>query len=340
MPAFGLDIGLQTIKAIQLEKRGENYAILAAGITPTPLGGFDSDLEKDLIPVADAIKKLITDSKIALKQAAISLPEHLVFTRLVQLPYLTDEEVASAISWQAEPYIPIPITEASIDYQIVGRQEPKGNFTGKVEVLLVAAPKSVISRYVKVAELAGIEVVEVETELLALARSITPLGQTVLLADLGATSTDLAIVKNNQLVVSRSVPTGGNVLTKSVSSSLALTVEQAEEYKKTYGLKNDQLEGKVKFAIEPAFKLIIDEMKKIIQYYKSEMGAEDQINVAVIAGGGANMSDITSVLAQNLGIEVIVGDPFNKVIKDENTAKKLAVWAPLYGVAVGLAQNI
>ena len=156
MSTFGLDIGTHSIKAVQLERRGEQFALLAAGITSAPQPGISSDSDQDLATVAEAVKKLISDTKIAAKTVNISLPETQTFTRLIELPSLTDQEVASAISWQAEPYIPIPITEAAIDYQIVGRRDPQPNQPGGVQVLLVAAPKAIVAKYTRVASLAGL----------------------------------------------------------------------------------------------------------------------------------------------------------------------------------------
>ncbi len=340
MSAFGLDIGTTSIKAIQLEHRGEQFALLAAGITASPPGALSSDNEKDIAAVAEIVKKLVADTKITSKQINISIPESQVFTRLIELPLLTDEEVASAISWQAEPYIPIPVAEASIDYQIVSRREAQGNTPGAVQVLLVATSKSLVQRYIKMAEMADLTIVGVESELLALSRVLNMPNQTVLIADLGANSSDFGIVRSGQLVVSRSVPTAGSVFTRSLSNSLNVTVERAEEYKKSYGLNSSYLEGKVQQALDPVFKVLADEMKKTIQYYKSDVGREDQVSAVFLAGGTSGMPEITPAIAEALGIEVLVGDPFAKVIKDERTSKILSSWAPLYGIAVGLAQNI
>src|SRR3989344_2504540 len=165
MPAFGLDIGTTSIKAVQLDKQGENFSLLAAGITPTPTRGMETENQKDLEAVAVAVKKLITDTKITSRDVAVSLPESKVYTRLISLPLLTDEEVSSAIAWQAEPYIPIPVNEASIDYQIVSRTEAQGNVPGKTDVLLVAAPKALVKKYLDLAALAGLNVTSVSSEL-------------------------------------------------------------------------------------------------------------------------------------------------------------------------------
>ncbi|MAG59936.1 hypothetical protein CMO96_04065 [Candidatus Woesebacteria bacterium] len=340
MAAFGLDISSHSMKAMQLEKRGDNFALLAAGVAATPVKGLDSEIESDIVKVAEAVKKLLADTKIVTKEVNISLPESKVFSRLIRLPLLTDQEIAAAISWQAEPYIPIPIADASIDYQIVRRFEAAGGKSGGVEVLLVAAPKTLIAKYAKLADILGLTIASVETELLALARSLAPAKQTVLVADMGGISTDMAIIRSGQLAVSRSVPTGGNVFTRAVSTGLSVNASRAEEYKKSYGLASDQLEGKVRASLEPVLRVIVDEMNKTIQYYKTDLGENDPVSAAIVSGGTANMNHLTSFLAEKLGIEVLIGDPFANVVKSEALAKNLLPVAPLYGVVVGLAQNI
>lgn len=337
--AFGLDIGTSLIKAVQLEKDGSKFTLVAAGIAQAPPKGIDSEVENDLVGVAEVIKKLVSDTKITTKDVCISLPESKVFTRIVKFPLLTDEEVASAISWQAEPNIPIPVADSSLDYQIVQRRQPQGTDPGGVDVLLVAAPKTLIQKYSKVLNMAGLNVISAETELLALARSLAPEKQTALIVDMGGTSTDLAIVQSGQLVISRSVATGGEVLTRALSTGLSVSTSQAEEYKKAYGLSSTQLEGKVRAALEPAFRIIVDEMKKTVQYYKTEFSGSGEVSVAILSGGTSTMPDVTVILAKSLGIEVVNGDPWTHVIKDERTTRSIAPFASLYSVAIGLAQN-
>ena len=231
------------------------------------------------------------------------------------------------------------MAEASIDHQIISRHEPSGGDPGRVEVLLVAAPKTLITKYTKVATLAGLTVLSVETELLALSRAVAPPNQTVLVADLGATSTDIAVVRAGQLVVSRSIATAGDVLSRAVAQGLSINAQQSEEYKKSYGLAQGALEGKVKTVLSPIFNIIVDEMKKTVQYYKTELHEQDSPTSAILTGGTAGMVEITVILAEKLGMEVIVGDPFVSVAKDERTAKALGPWGSLYAISVGLAEK-
>lgn len=339
MAILGLDIGSKSIKLVQLERRGELFMLAAAGVTSIPGTGMDSDNERDIAAVAEAVKKLLNDTRATERGTNIVLPENKVFTRFIKLPYLTDQEVDSAIAWQAEPYIPIPISEASIDYQILRRNEPAGGHPGSVEVLLVAAAKTLIQKYMHVAALAGLTVQLVETELLALNRAVVPVNQTVLLVDFGSSSTSVGVVREGRLVLSYSISTGGDALTRAVSSSLNMAFDQAEEYKRAYGLDSKQAEGKVAEALRVVFGVVVDEIKKALQYYRTEIGDPSPVPALILAGGTAGMPEVVPFLAQALGIDVVVGDPFAKIAKDQPIDKTFLAYAPLYGVAIGAAEN-
>lgn len=339
MSALGLDIGSYSIKAVQLERQGNGFKLLGAGITSTPVNGL-SGSPGDSLKTAEAVKKLLGDTKLSPTEVNLALPEPQVFTRLITLPYLSDEETTSAISWQAEQYVPIPLSKANIAHIIVNKEQPKEGNSGKTEVLIVAAPKEVVKKYVDIVNLSGLKVAVAETELLSLSRVFGVPNQTALIADLGAISTDLGIIQNTQLLASRSIATAGHILTKSAATGLSITEAQAEEYKKTYGLRDDQLEGKVKTALEPTFRVIVDEMRKLIQYYKTELKKEEPLSAVIISGGTSGMPEISTYIAQNLGIEVIIGDPFSKIMKDARISDSFKRFAPLYPIAVGLAQNL
>lgn len=344
MPVLGLDIGAKSIKIAQLEKRGDLFSLLAAGVTSTPGGGLESDNEKDLVSVAEAVKKLLGDTRTTTKDVNLVLPENKVITRFIRLPYLTDREVDSAIAWQAEPYIPIPINEANISYQLLRRNEPAGGKPGSVEVLLVASSKVLVQKYMKVASLVGINVLNIETELLALNRSVCLPKTTVVLLDFGSSSTSVGIVRDGSLVLSYSISTGGDALTRAVAQAFNMDFAQAEEYKRAYGLDEKQVEGKVAQVLKPVFQGVVDEIKKAIQYYKTEITKSDtenqhQISTLVLAGGSAGMPEIVPFLSANLGLEVLIGDPFSRITREQPLDKNFMAYAPLYGVAIGAAEN-
>lgn len=330
----GIDIGNKTIKIVEIDHEGGKFHLKSSGISShkgsTPQQAKD---DKELGLLAESIKKLHKEAKVSSKNVAIALPETQVYTRTIKFPLLTDSEIASAVKWEAEQYIPIPVNDAIIQHQIIEKSESN---PAQVVVLLVAAPKILVEKYAKAVEMAGLTLSSVETELIALTRSLAPADQTVMIVDLGARSTNIAISKNAQLVFSRSVPTAGEAFTRAVSQILGVQEAQAEEYKRTYGLSNSQLEGKIKSALEPVLGTIVDEMKKAVHFYQSEERG-DAPTSAILAGGSAGMPEVAASFTKMLGMEVIVGNPFSKVEVDPEAVKALAGYAPFYSTSVGLA---
>lgn len=336
--SVGLDIGSKTIKVVELSSEGTTFRLRGSGVvgysgnTPEKMNS-----DKETVDLAGVIKKLFSDAKISSRDVVIALPEASVFTRTIKFPLLTDQEIASAVKWEAEQYIPIPISEAIIQHTILEKRETVN--PPEVLVLLVAAPKDLAERYIKVVSMAHLNVVTVETELIALVRALAPAQGVLLIVDFGAKSTDIAVAKNGNLLFSRSITTAGDAFTRAVAQVLGVEYQQAEEYKKTYGLASSQLEGKIKGAIDPVFNVVVDEIKKAIHFYQSEEKGEAPTSV-ILSGGTAGMPEAIPFLTKVLGLEVIVGNPFLKVQTNPETLNRLAPFAPLYSIAVGLALRV
>jgi len=329
----GIDIGSKSIKVIELTKESSRWNLKSSGAVGYSGASPDKMIdEKEFVALAEILKKTLKQIGITEKEVNISLPEQLAFTRIIKFPLLTDEEIVAAVKWEAEQYIPIPINEAVVQHIVLDRREAEA----QTSVLLVAAPKIVVEKYVKVIRLAGFNPSSAETELTALARSMSPEKGTSILLDLGATSTDMAITRDSKVVFTRSIPVAGEAFTRAVAQSLGVNQSQAEEYKKTYGLSTEQLEGKVKLALEPIFRMVVDEIKKAIHYYQSEEKGEAPSSV-VISGGASLMPNLISYLTEVLGIETILGNPFAKINLEPETAKSLSQYSSIYGTAVGLA---
>ncbi|HLE48587.1 MAG TPA: type IV pilus assembly protein PilM [Patescibacteria group bacterium] len=334
---IGLDIGSKTIKIVELEKDHDGYALKASGII-----GYKSTSpehladDREIAVLSDVVRKLVHEAKISSNDVIVSLPETQVYTRLVRYPLLTDSEIASAIKWEAEQYIPFPIEEAEIDHQIIDKNET--TTPPQVFVLLIAAPKILIKRYVKLIEMSKLNLVAIETELMAMSRSICPPDATVMVADFGARSTNIAIVRNMNLMMSRSIPTAGDALTRAVAQGLGIEAQQAEEYKKTYGVASNELEGRIKEIMYPVLRVVADEMKKAIHYYQAE-GEGNPPKTIVLSGGSSGMPEVVSIMTELLGLEVVIGNPFSRLKIDPSVTKSLTGYAPFYSIAVGLAMR-
>lgn len=335
--SIGIDIGSKTIKIVELLGDKDKFSLKSAAVAAyTGLDVEHIQDEKDLVGMAEAIKKLVKESKVTGKNVNLALPESQVFTRVVRFPMLSDQEVASAIKWEAEQYIPFPIEEAVVTHQILERREQAS--PPEVLVLLIAVQRALVEKYVKIISAGGLNCVAVETELMSMARCLAPVNQTAMIIDFGARSTDLAIVKNGMLSFSRSIATAGDALTRAIAQSFNVPVSQAEEYKRTYGLAKKQLEGKVGSSLEPILKILVDEIKKAIYFYQSEEKGEIPTSL-ILTGGSAGLPEASSYFAANLNMEVIVGNPFGRVAVDQNVFKTLSAFAPLYSIACGLAMR-
>lgn len=331
----GLDIGSKSIKIVELSKTKDKWDLKASGIVGYKGNSPDKTTDaRELGVLAGTIKKLHAEAKIGSKEVAISLPEPQVYTRVVKFPLLTDSEISSAVRWEAEQYIPIPVDEAIIQHEIIERRQDVS--PPQALVLLVAAPKELVQKYAKLVESSGLKLVAVETELMSLVRALAPEDQTVMIVDFGATSTDIAIAKNTQLSFSRSIPTAGEAFTRAVAQGLGVEMQQAEEYKRKYGLQQTQLEGKVGGVINPVFRMVADEMKKSIHFYQVDEKGEMPRSV-ILSGGTAGMPEVASTLTKMLGIEVVVGNPFSKVNVAPEAVQLLSGYAAFYGISVGLA---
>lgn len=334
---LGLDIGSHTLKLIQLDKKDKGYWLRAAGAAPTSPRGVTSDAQPDLEALAVAIKKLVVDSKTNVRQVNASLPESQIFSRVIEMPPLTETELAGAIKWEAEQYIPMPLPEVKMDFTILST--PKKGVEGKMEVLLVAAPLALLEKYKKVLEMAGLTPCSLEPEIIAVSRSLVDQSMTpTLIINLGAATTDLSIVRSGVLAFTRSITSGGEALARAVAKEMGFELSQAEEYKRAYGLEEDKLEGKILSAIKPIFDAVIEEIKRSLIFYQGKY-PEEPIKIVSLCGGTAKLPGLVSYLAQNLGIETQIANPWLTVDHDPKLFPKIVEEGPVFAVAAGLAMK-
>lgn len=335
----GLDIGFSSIKLVSLSKEGQSQKLISLGSIQTPQPGMVSDTDEGLEPVAQSIKKLMDATKTDQKEVVAALPESKIFTRVIDdLPYLSDNELSSAIRYAAEEFIPMPLVDVNLNWQVLGRSDGKNKNT-KTIVLVVASPKNFVAKYVRVLSLAGLHPKVLETEIIAVTRSLVgnnPFSPATLIVQLGSTTTDFATVSKGLIWLTRSISTGGMALTRALAQHFSFEAVQAEEYKKVYGLLSDQLEGKVYEVLKPVIDIIVGESKRVIQAFDTKY-PQNPIKRVVLSGGGAKMPGAVIYFANSLGLEVQEADPWFSIAKDKALISKLSQDASSYSVAVGLA---
>jgi len=334
---LGLDIGSHSIKMIEIGHAGNTKTLLAAGNIPTPLKALSSSLEADHRAVAQAIRQVMKETGAKSDSVVIALPESQVFTRVIEVPALSSRELASAINWEAEQYIPLPFDQVNFDYSIL--RDAKATGTDKMDVLLVACPKTLLEKYLTIIEYAELIPVAAETEIIAtaraLSRSVATVKGGVLLVSLGAQTTDLAILRNGVLAFTRSISAGGEALSRALVSGLDFNAHQAEEFKRTYGIEQDKLQGKIVAAVKPIMDTIVGEISRALSYY-SEKHKEERIQTILLSGGTAKLPGMVVYMAQHVGMEVQLANPWVGMVKDARF-NVLESEGPTFTVAAGLS---
>lgn len=331
---LGLDIGTNFIKAAQISRENNISRLLAAGYIASPVNIVSSTNIKDDEILGASINRLAHDMKIESVDVAASLPSSKVITRVIEVPNMTDTELASSIQWEAEQFIPLPLNRVKIDYSVISID----NNTSKMKVLLVAAPITIIEKYMRIITYAGLTPVALETEILAIGRSINfsnPQISNVLVLTIGATTSEIALLHNKILIYTKSYPIGGNSMTRAISQELGFEIPQAEEYKKNYGLDESKLEGKISKSIFPLFTSLFGEMEKTIAYFK-EIYPKDDLKTVILCGGGSKLPGLVMATTKYLGLDTQIANPFDNIGIDPKILPSLLPDASMYPVAIGL----
>ena len=333
---FGLDIGNHSLKAAQVKYIGTESAELLKIAKHDIAEGVINSSDLDIL--ADEIKKLKDTSEIATKKVVIALPESSIFSRLILLPEVDDSKLEQSIYFEAKQYLPVAIEDVQIDWIPISKSESEGKKF--IQLLLVAAPKKIVSRYLELMDLSGLEVIAIETETVATARTYTynnSFTESVLIMDFGATNTDLSVVKGKSVIFSQSIGTGSDVLTRALASEFNLDLMQAEQYKRTYGLLQDQAEGKIAQALRPMMTIISNEINKTINYFREHL-RENTPTQMFIVGDGANLPGLAEHLSEVIGIPSKVNDPVLGLSMSKKLSEEVGQISSIgFSVALGLA---
>lgn len=335
LPKVGVDIGSTSIKMVELLPAGKDkWKLSSAALCPSLPGGVVAN-QNNTQAFSSAIIKLKKEAGIKVNRVVVALPEEEISSHIVEMPLMSEEEVKQALQWQVEQYIPLPAEKATWSYQVI-KKDPG---TNSMEVLLVAAAKDLVNSYIKIFEQADLEVVVMETELMAAARAEVPGDYPLsIIVDIGSKTTDVGVIKTGQLVFARTIPIAGDALNRSIQSTLGLDPMQAAQYRDTYGMDKSKLGGKLAEAMKPVLASIATEVKKTADFYSSKYSADGRW-MATLTGGIAEVPEIVTILSGLSGMEVQVGNPLLKLVLDKNQTLALKGKGPIYGVAIGLAMR-
>ncbi len=326
------------IKAISLSRVNNAFVLNSFQVMDTPLKGMLSESPLDEQEMAQALKKAVEGLKVNSKSVNIALSDNQVYTKVIEMPTLSDKELSLAIYWEAERHIPVALSTISLVWSVL-RRPSNSSANEKMQVLMVGAPTVLISKYQKILQMAGLSINSIETETLAIVRALAPnnLPPTIIVS-IGAINTSLAIIKDGILVLTYSIQTGGNAITRSIEVDFGLTPSQSEEYKKTYGFSKVGAGQKVGKSTEPILSSILLEIKKALAFYSQKYKDDAIIQQILLSGGTAKLPGIDLFFAENLGIETVVANPW-KILANQQVPLEIQNGTADYTIALGLAMR-
>jgi type IV pilus assembly protein PilM len=337
----GLDIGSSAVKAVELKPAGKGFRVVAFATQAVPPDSIVDGAIIDGGAVADAIRRLFENKAFKTKEVAASLSGNAVIVKKINLPMMTEGELAESIYWEAEQYIPFDIQDVNLDYQILDG-DAASDSKGTMDVLLVAAKKDKIADYTSVISQAGRVPVVVDVDAFALQNAYEinyapQPGAIVVLLNAGASAININILSGDQSLFTRDISIGGNAYTDAVQKELNLPFESAEEAKKGY-LVNGITFDEVRPVLHAMTENVLLEIQKTFDFFKAT-AASDRIDRILLSGGACAVDGFRHSLGERFGAPVETLDPFKKIAFD---AQKLRVsdavdLTPTAAVAVGLA---
>lgn len=335
---FGLDIGTTSIKAVSLKNDQKKLTVTAIAVSPFTSKSILSESQINQQTIAASIKEMLSIAQIKAKMVNVSIPASQVYTKIIEMPELSDKELASSLSWEMEQYIPLPLNQVRTDWQILDHYDKDGQKT--MTVLIVAASLAVLQKYENILHLSGLTPASIETEMVSVHRALFPLlkgSEPTIVVHLGSSTTNIAIVTGGVLRFIATIGLGGLAITRAISSDLGISTTQAEELKKTYGLSKNLFEGKVGTALHPALESISADIKRAILTFR-EKNESVNITQVILSGGTSLLPGIDTFFAGSLGLPVVFGNTFtaNSI---GSVPEEILAEAPSYNVVVGLSMR-
>jgi type IV pilus assembly protein PilM len=335
----GLDIGSSAVKAIELRPVGKGYKVVACASEPVPSDSIVDGAIIDGAAVADAIRRLFENKAFKSKDVAASLSGNAVIVKKINLPVMTEAELAESIYWEAEQYIPFDIQDVNLDYQILD-PGTRADSKGTMDVLLVAAKKEKIADYTGAIAQAGRAPVVVDVDAFALQNAyevnygLDPNVVTVLL-NAGASAINVNILSGDQSLFTRDISIGGNAYTDALQKELNLPFEAAEQLKKGQSVDGATFE-EAKPVLHAVTQNVLLEIQKTFDFFKAT-ASSDRIDRIFLSGGASRVDGFGQAVEDRFNAPVEEFDPFKKVALDSKLGVDRAAMAPTAAVAVGLA---
>lgn len=339
-PLIGLDISSTAVKLLELSQNGGRYRVESYAVEPLPVNSVVEKNIADVEAVGESIRRAIKRSGSKIKTVAVAVAGSSVITKVISMSAaLNDEEMESQIDLEADQYIPYPLDEVSMDFEVLGPSEKNPEM---VDVLLAASRKENVETRVSALEIGGMDPKIVDVEAYALENSFALLAeqlpdggydQTIAVIDVGATMTTLNVLHDRKIIYTREQVFGGKQLTEEIMRRYGLSYEEAGMAKRQGGLPDNY----VPEVLDPFKEAMTQQVSRSLQFFfsSSQYNSVDQI---ILAGGSASIPGIDELIEDKIGTATSIANPFASMsLAPRVKPQTLSNDAPALMIACGLA---
>jgi type IV pilus assembly protein PilM len=344
-PILGIDISSTSIKLVELSQTDEGYRVESLAVEPLPPNAVVEKNIQDVESVGETLQKALKRSGTKCKQAAVAVAGSAVITKIITMPAaLSEDDMEAQIEMEADQYIPYPLEEINLDFQILGATHSNPD---TVDVLLAASRSENVELRTSAIEIAGLtsKIVDVEAYSIENASKllVPPQDNTdgnddeesfvIAVLDVGATMTSLNVIENNELIYTREQAFGGKQLTEEIMRRYGLAYEEAGRLKKVGGLPDNYIPE----VLEPFKETMAQQVSRFLQFFYTA-GQHNSVDMIALAGGCASIAGIDELIETQLDIKTILANPFvNMELSNKVNAQALSNDAPALMIACGLA---
>jgi len=337
---LGIDISTAAVKVLELTKAGARYRVESYSVAPLPQDAVVDKSIHNVDIIAEVIKTAVKQSGSKVRQVAVAVAGSAVMTKIITMPAsLSEDEMEEQIMVEADQYVPYSLDEVNLDFEV---QRVNENNRDMVDVLLAACRKENVDDRVEAVTRAGLKAKIIDVEAFAMENAFSLLtdqlpdsveGQTVAIADIGATMTTLNVLHDFRVLYTREQGFGGKQLTEEIQRRYGLSYEEAGLAKRHGGLPDNYLAD----VLDPFKRAMVQQIGRSLQFFVSS-SANRGIDSIILAGGCASIPGIDKLVEQSLGVSTYIANPFiNMALSNKIKPQALSNDAPAMMIACGLA---
>ena len=336
---LGVDISSTSVKLLEIGRGSDGFRVESYAVMPLPENSVVEKNVNDIDAVADVIKNVLTKSRSKLKLSAVAVAGSAVITKTIEMNSgMSEDEMESQIQVEADQYIPFPLDEVALDFEVIG---PSAKNDGMVEVLLAACRIENVENREAAVEISGLQSSVVDIEAFAMERAVGLLQSqfeaednlTVAVVDIGHTMTTLSVIADGKTIYTREQLFGGKQLTEEIMRRYGIAHDEAGKAKKLGGLPDDY-DSEV---LGPFKDAVVQQVSRSLQFFFAATSYND-VDYIILAGGTVAIAGLSNLIEEKIGTKTIIANPFaNMTVAPRVNAVSLTNDAPSLMIACGLA---